>query len=348
MCDFSGSSPKGVLVLRIIAIINQKGGCGKTTSAISLASIFAKRNFRTLLVDLDPQGHCAAGLAVPESRIDLDIGDAMMAPPDRPLDISRLLWRVARNLDLAPSRMKLAGLEAPKGGLMDAQDKEYFLTRAIGRINEAVDHAYDVCLIDCPPSIGLLTYNALAAAKEVIIPVETSYFSLQGASRQLATIRSLTRRLGMRVRARLLPTLHETSSTLARDLLDELKRLYPGSVIPQVIRYDVALKEATSFGQPIDDYAPDSPGDQDYAALGEWLIEHACIDRQLEPDEFDSVTADQLQSAIDDMIELRRPTAIDLTETGEPDALSAEPAPPTPQTRADEIYLRTQNMTRRA
>jgi chromosome partitioning protein len=336
--------------LRIIAIINQKGGCGKTTSAISLASIFAKRNFRTLLVDLDPQGHCAAGLAVPESRIDLDIGDAMMLPADRTMDVSRLLWRVARNLDLAPSRMKLAGLEAPKGGLMDADDKEYRLAAAIERINEVSGNPYDVCLIDCPPSIGLLTYNALAAAKEVIVPVETSYFSLQGASRQLATIRSLSRRMGSRVRTRLLPTLHDPSSTLARDLLEELKRLFPGCVIPQVIRYDVALKEATSFGQPIDDYAPDSPGALDYGALGEWLTQHASIDRQLEPDEFDSVTMGQLQTAIDDMIDSRRPTAIDLSTPAEvePETLGAEPAPGAPPSRADEIYLRAQNMTRRA
>ena len=97
--------PHSERAVRIISIINQKGGCGKTTSAINLAGLTARKGFRTLLVDLDPQSHCAAGLAIPEQRIDLDIGDAMLAPDGEALDTTRLLWRASRNLDLAPSRM---------------------------------------------------------------------------------------------------------------------------------------------------------------------------------------------------------------------------------------------------
>jgi len=312
--------------VRVIAIINQKGGCGKTTTAISLASIFAKRNFRTLLVDLDPQGHCAAGLAVPESRIELDIGDAMLAAEEKALDTNRLLWRVGRNLDLAPSRMKLAGLEAPTGGLQELPNKERRLQRAIERISDAARVPYDVCLIDCPPSIGLLTYNALAAAKEIIVPVETSYFSLQGASRQVATVRSLARRLGMRVRTRLLPTLHDPNSTLARDLLDELKRRFPANVIPMTIRFDTLLKEAVSFGQPIDEYAPDSFGAADYQSLGEWMIQHAGIDRSLEPDEAEALELGDLHSAIDMMVEKRSPTVIDISEPLQEAPIDAPPS----------------------
>ncbi len=312
--------------MRVIAIINQKGGCGKTTTAISLASIFAKRNFRTLLVDLDPQGHCAAGLAVPESRIELDIGDAMLAAEEKALDTNRLLWRVGRNLDLAPSRMKLAGLEAPTGGLQELPNKERRLQRAIERVSDAARVPYDVCLIDCPPSIGLLTYNALAAAKEIIVPVETSYFSLQGASRQVATVRSLARRLGMRVRTRLLPTLHDPNSTLARDLLDELKRRFPANVIPMTIRFDTLLKEAVSFGQPIDEYAPDSFGAADYQSLGEWMIQHAGIDRSLEPDEAEALELGDLHSAIDMMVEKRSPTVIDIAEPLQEAPIDAPPS----------------------
>lgn len=328
--------------LRVIAIINQKGGCGKTTTAISLASVLAKRNFKTLLVDLDPQGHCAAGLAVPESRIEIDIADAMMTPEDKPIDCSRLLWRVARNLDLAPSRMKLAALESPKSPLVSAEDKERRLMRAIERIRDASPTGYDVCLIDCPPSIGLLTYNALAAAKEILIPVETSYFSLQGAARQVATVRSLARRLGMRVRTRLLPTLHDPDSPLARDLLDALRRQFPEYVIPMQVRFDTALKEASSFGQPVDDYAPDSRGALDYRDLGEWMIEHAGIDRSLEPDEVDSVELCDLHSAIDDMIAQKGPTIFDLAPGN-----SDENAENTGD-RADEIYLRSRGISKPA
>lgn len=328
--------------MRVIAIINQKGGCGKTTTAISLASILAKRSFKTLLVDLDPQGHCAAGLAVPESRIETDIADAMMTPEDRPIDSARLLWRVARNLDLAPSRMKVAALESPKSPLVQCEDKERKLTRAIDRIRASDPTGYDVCLIDCPPSIGLLTYNALAASKEILIPVETSYFSLQGAARQIATVRSLARRLGMRVRTRLVPTLHDPESPLARDLLDELKRQFPDYVVPTYVRYDTALKEASSFGQPIDDYAPESRGALDYRDLGEWLIQHAGIDRSLEPDEYDAAELTGLHTAIDDMIAQKGPTVIDLS------ADTPETVHDGGMDRADEIYLRTRGISKPA
>jgi chromosome partitioning protein len=253
--------------VRTVSIINQKGGCGKTTTAINLAGIFARRGARTLLVDMDPQSHCAAGLAIPEQRIDLDIGDAMLAEPDRPLDKSRLLWRASRNLDLAPSRMKLAGLEAAKGGLADKDESERRLTSVLARLAPS----YDTCFIDCSPSIGLLTFNALAAASHILIPVETSFFALQGASKQVNTIRSMAKRLGIAAEYWLIATLHDETSVLSRDLLEELRRRFQARVAPVAIRRDVALKEAASFGQPVVEYAPSSPGASDYTALADWL-----------------------------------------------------------------------------
>jgi chromosome partitioning protein len=255
--------------VRIISIINQKGGCGKTTSAINLAGITARKGYRTLLVDLDPQSHCAAGLAIPEQRIDLDIGDVMLAAPDHHIDPARLFWRASRNLDLAPSRMKLAGLESSRGGLADKPDKERRLANVLSRFARN----YDFCFVDCSPSIGLLTYNALAAATDVLIPVETSFFALQGATKQVGTIKSLSKKLGMAAPYWLVATIHDEGSVLACDLLEELRRRFGKRVSPQVIRRDPTLKEAASFGQPVVEYAPTSTGAKDYAALADWLIE---------------------------------------------------------------------------
>ncbi len=201
--------------------------------------------------------------------------------------------------------MKLAGIEAAQGGLADQKDKTLRLRSVLQRIAriDGADGAggaggadqqgqagamyepgsepkrYDVCVIDCPPSIGLLSYNAIAAGREVIIPVETSFFSLRGAAKQVQTARSIARRIGMRIHPRLLATMHDPSQPLARDLLDDLRDRFGAGMIPVVVRYDHALKEAASFGQAIDEYAPDSMGAEDYRSVCEWLVEHANIDR---------------------------------------------------------------------
>ncbi|USO00101.1 MAG: AAA family ATPase [Phycisphaeraceae bacterium] len=259
--------------MRTIAIINQKGGCGKTTTAINLAAVLAAEGRRTLLVDLDPQSHCAAGLAVPAQQIEFDIGDAMLSLPGKGFEPARLLWRVTRNLDLAPSRTKLAGLEATRGGLASAAERERRLGKVLEHVRSRVaDQPFEFAVIDCPPSIGLLTYNAITAAGEIIIPVETSFFSLQGATKQVATIRSLGRRLGTRPATRLMATMHDADHGLACDLHAELCRRFESAMVPVTIRFDQAVRESASFGQPVIDYAPASPGAADYRALGAWLL----------------------------------------------------------------------------
>lgn len=275
--------------MRTIAIINQKGGCGKTTSAINIAAGLARRGFRTLLVDLDPQAHCAAGLGVPEDRVDLDVSDALRVPENTPLDRDRILWHVGRGFDLLPSRMKLAGLEAARGGLADMDNPQNKLASVIDRLttdpkrarepDQPMPRRYDAVVIDCPPSIGLLSYNALAASTEVIIPVETSFFSLRGAAKQIQTARSVTRHVGVEPRIRLLATMYDPRLPLARDLLDDLRDRFGAAVIPTVIRMDPDVKEAASFGRPVEDHAPQSMGAEDYGSLCEWIIEHAEIER---------------------------------------------------------------------
>lgn len=329
--------------MRCVTIINQKGGCGKTTTAISLAGVFARRGLRTLLIDMDPQSHCAAGLAIPEKRIDLDIGDAMLADDLQQLDPGRLVWRASRNLDLAPSRMKLAGLEASRGGLAEKPDKE----RRLARVIDWLASSYDICCVDCSPSIGLLTYNAMIASTETVIPVETSYFSLQGAAKQVQTIRALEKRLGLSDPIWLLATIHDEHSPLAKDLLDELRRRFGDLVVPPVIRQDPRIKEAASYGQPICDYAPESPAARDYAAFADWLLSQpargAALPAAAAPEEpapaappAPVVRADAAQRFIDTSA-LRAPGAAVPVGAGTP--ASGGPERPLPDRAADVASL---------
>ncbi len=257
--------------MRTIAIVNQKGGCGKTTTAINLSAIFARRGLRTLLVDMDPQAHCAAGLGVPEGQIETHIGDALVAEHPEDFDPDALVWEVGHNLELAPSTMRLAALEAPGGGLHQLPDKDRRLGSLLGRMADR----YDRCLIDCPPTVGLLTFNALRAAREALIPVETGFFAWRGAEKQWATIQRVIEHIGRPIACHLLPTLYNPDSKLARTILTSLKRQFAGQILPVVIREHEVLREAASYGEPVIDYAPSSEACKDYEALADWLEEHA-------------------------------------------------------------------------
>ncbi|MBL9121335.1 MAG: AAA family ATPase [Phycisphaerae bacterium] len=256
--------------MRTIAIVNQKGGCGKTTTAINLAAVLARRGLRTLLVDMDPQSHCAAGLGVPETAIQRGVGEVLLGDLDRPLDPSTFLWEVSRNLHLAPSTVSLAALEAAAGGLSGLADRD----RRLGRMLAWLAPRFDLCIVDCPPTIGLLTFNALRAADEAIVPVETGYFSLRGAEKQIATINRLVERLGRPLPFRLLATLYDDSRPVDRDVLEQIRKRYGDAVLPMVVGDHEVLREAASVGSAVTEFAPCSSAESEFDALAAWILDH--------------------------------------------------------------------------
>src|SRR5215218_3204110 len=262
--------------MRTIAIINQKGGCGKTPTSINLAACLARLGHKTLLVDMDPQGHCGVGLAVPEEQIERTIYDSMIEPGDgKVARVSDVVWQIASDFDLAPSNLKLAAFEQVFAGRIGREDR---LTRAL----DAVRDTYEWCVIDCPPSVGLLTFNALRACDEVLVPVETGYFSLHGLGKQMETLEVLRERCNKEVVIRVLPTLYDTRTKLAREVLSELRAKFRDYLMESTVNFNTKLKEAASFGQPITEYDPGSRGYKDFVNLARELMGHAPVD--LEPE----------------------------------------------------------------
>ncbi|MCE2881706.1 MAG: AAA family ATPase [Planctomycetaceae bacterium] len=257
--------------MRVVSIVNQKGGCGKTTTAINLAAVLSRGGARTLLVDMDPQSHCAAGLGVPDAGIERTIGDAMLADGAETPRTEEHLWEVGANLRLAPSSVALAGLEAPNGPLAQRHDRD----RRLARVLAAWRDEFDWCVVDCPPTIGLLTFNALRASDFVLVPVETGFFSLKGAERQIETIRAVVSRFGRDIPFRLLPTLVSESRALSRDVVGALTKRFPDAMLPLAIGEHEELREAASYGQAITEFAAASAAAADFEALAAWIAANA-------------------------------------------------------------------------
>ena len=252
--------------MRTIAIINQKGGCGKTTTSINLAACLAKLGQKTLLVDMDPQGHCGIGLAVPEDQIERTIYDTLIDPSDGAVaKVSEIVWQIASDFDLAPSNLKLSAFEQVYSG---RPGRESRLALALSTVKST----YDWAILDCPPSVGLLTFNALNAADEVIVPVETGFFCLQGLTKMLETLELLKEQCGKEVQIRVLPTLYDTRTKLAREVLSELRSKFQSHLMSSVVNFNTKLKEAASFGQPITEYDPACKGFKDFQDLARELM----------------------------------------------------------------------------
>ena len=281
--------------MRTIAVVNQKGGVGKTTVSINLASPLAEAEHKTLLIDMDSQAHCAVGLAVPEEQIEQSIYDVMIShSKDEPMRLGEILWEVSEKLELAPASIDLSAFEQQMSGI---PDRELCLKKVL----DSIKNEYEFVVIDCPPAVGLLTFNALRAATDVIVPVETGYFSLHGLSKQLETLAILCQRCNHNVNVKVLASMYDIRTKMAREILGELRKHFGDKMFKTVVNFNTKLKEAASFGQPIGEYDPASKGHNDFRNLVKEMLQgqpeqqrRQIIESLSEKLESISVTADEL------------------------------------------------------
>jgi chromosome partitioning protein len=249
---------EGRSVPRVIAVANQKGGVGKTTTSVNLSASLAEQGYRTLVVDLDPQGNAGTGLGIDIRQLDVSMYDVLLH--DLPMQ-ECITQTETENLSVAPSSLDLAGAEIE---LVPAFSREHRLRRAL----EQVTADFDFIIIDCPPSLGLLTVNAFSAATEVLVPIQCEYYALEGLGQLLGNVDLVQRNLNpaLEVSAVVL-VMYDGRTRLAAQVADDVREHFGDRVCRSVIPRTVRLSEAPSFGQPITMFDPTSRGAVAYRDL---------------------------------------------------------------------------------
>ena len=255
--------------MRTIAVVNQKGGCGKTITSINLSAFLACAQRRVLLVDMDPQGHATLGVlrdtAIPPSKTMYEV--LSRSARNQPTGLRDVIVSVRDNLDVAPADILLSAIPEMLAGFTGRED---LLRDALAEIRGD----YDYIIVDCPPNVGILTFNALKACSEAIVPMDPSFFSLHGIAKLLETFDLLVAKSNHHIEARVLVTLYPGRVPFVKAVVDELHRHLEGRCFETVIRYSVKLAEAASHGEPIVEYCRSCVGFDDYRALGAEVLRH--------------------------------------------------------------------------
>lgn len=248
---------------KIVAIINQKGGVGKSTTAINLAAALGEMGKQVLLVDLDPQGNCSSGLGIEKSLIQQCIYDVLLN--DVPIE-DVIIPDITEGVDIAPATINLAGAEVE---LVAEMARENRLKDAVGSMRGR----YDFVLVDCPPSLGLLTVNALVAADKLLIPIQCEFYALEGVTKLLESMKRVKSRLNPTLDIYgILLTMYDSRTTLSKQVVDEVREYFGRLVFSTPIPRTVKLSEAPSFGQPITQYDPKGRGALSYIELAKEVI----------------------------------------------------------------------------